>query len=224
LKNNRGGGIVIRCGAPNPDPLAPTPMIFVILEGKAYAASLSAGAVTDLPDLSVSDDARQRSGFSSFVEVIQRKGSRGLETSWHYFFYDPRPVVCLPGLAPRPAAGFVPAQRPRQAPEEVLAHEILDAMRVVESRGRVIVLTEPSDSCQLTIDQVSVHADDGELTGRVTLRVSERKAVVYEETLKKDGEDAGELGEDMAEDVVTFLRSNYDRLSRRGASSSKPKP
>lgn len=224
LKNNRGDGIVIRCGAPNPDPLAPTPMIFVVLDGRAYAASLSAGAVTELPDLSVSEEARQRSGFSSFVEVIQRKGSRGLETSWHYFYYDPRPVVCFPGLAPKPAAGFVPAQRPREAPEQVVTREILDLVRVVESRGRVIVLAEANENCQLTVDKVSVQDLDGVLTAHVSLRVVERSAVAYEETLKRDGEDADEIGEDLAEDVLAFLRSNYDRLSRRGQSPSKSRP
>lgn len=217
MRNNRGEGVVIRCGAPDPDPLAPTPMVFVVVDGKAYAASLVAGALTDLPDMSASDEIRRRTGFAHFVEVTQRKDQRGLVTGWKYYHYDPRPGVCIDTHA-APASAFVPAQQPRELPEQVVTRKLEQTLRAIEGRGRIIVGPNATMGCTLRIDEVKVeqHGDDAFATS-VTLHVLERGKEAYREHLRRDGEEVAETGEELASDLVGFLRSNYDKLTTLGA-------
>jgi len=168
--------------------------------------------------MSVSDEIRRRTGFAHFVEIKQRRGSRGLVTVWTSYHYDPRLGVCL-GVAATPPGAFAPAQPPRETVEQVVSTKLENALRLVEARGRIIPGPHAERGCALRVDQIRVEKRDDEIVTSATLRVLERGQEAYRESLQKNGEEIAEAGEELAADLIGFLRNNYDKITTVGATS-----
>jgi hypothetical protein len=224
IRNPLGPGLLLVCGTTTADPLGAAPMVFVVLDNQAYAASVNTLVLAKLPHLARREDIRNRTRLGRFTELdFGGRPAGSPRPRIATYANDPRPIVCGLGieLTREKSKGFVPAQRAPATPSQRILDQIKSKLSPSQQRGRLVMVGNSSPDCSLTLDAPEAERSNerDEFKVAVVLTVHEDGKDAYRETLTSIGEDLDEATEAMAHDVQAFVRNNYARLSRKGQPS-----